>query len=158
QTKLAIVMTGRRALPSWQESDTAVYDFFDLKGVLQSMLAGLHVDVSYEVANHPSYRPGRTARLLIAGQQIGIMGELHPLVVERLDVQVDAEQAVLAADIDVAALLPHIPPFYAYSPISPYPPIEEDLAIVVDKTVSATAVEAVIRQAGGQLLKDVALF
>lgn len=158
QTKLAIVMTGRRALPSWQESDTAVYDFFDLKGVLQSMLAGLHVDVSYEVANHPSYRPGRTARLLIAGQQIGIMGELHPLVVERLDVQVDAEQAVLAADIDVAALLPHIPPFYAYSPISPYPPIEEDLAIVVDKTVSATAVEAVIRQAGGQLLKDVSLF
>lgn len=158
QTRLSLALTGQRGVAGWQSNATGPYDFFDLKGILETLFRELHVTVHYEAATHPSYRPGRTARLLLNGQQIGLMGELHPLIVERLDMQVERDQPVLTADIDLDALIPHIPSHYPYAPISPYPPIEEDLAVVVDVGVTAVTVENVIRQAGGNLLKDVRLF
>lgn len=158
QTRLSLTLTGQRGVPGWQSENVGQYDFYDLKGILETLFGELHVPVNYEAAQHPSYRPGRTARLLLNGQQIGVMGELHPLVTERLDLHIERDQPVLVADIDLDALLPHIPPYYQYAPISPYPPIEEDLAVVVDVGVTAVTVEETIRQAGGQLLKDVRLF
>ncbi|HUM70431.1 MAG TPA: phenylalanine--tRNA ligase subunit beta, partial [Chloroflexota bacterium] len=158
QTRLSLALTGRRGVSGWQGDGASQYDFFDLKGILETLFNELHVVVSYEAAQHPSYRPGRTARLLLNGQQIGVMGELHPLVAERLDLHIERDQPVLAAELDLDALIPHIPPYYPYAPISPYPPIEEDLAVVVDVAVTAVSVEETIRQAGGQLLKDVRLF
>jgi len=158
QTRLSLTMTGPRGTAGWQESSNGQYNFYDLKGVLETLFDELHLTISYEAATHPSYRPGRTARLLLNGQQIGMMGELHPLVAEKLDLHIERDQPVLAADLDLDALIPHIPPFYPYTPISPYPPIEEDLAVVVDKGVTAVTVEETIRQAGGYLLKDVRLF
>jgi phenylalanyl-tRNA synthetase beta chain len=158
-TRLALTITGQRAPSSWQNNnDTAVADFFDLKGVLESLFRALHVDVAYEAAAHPSYRPGRTAKLLIGSEQIGVMGELHPLVVEQHDIRVEREQPVLAADIDLALLLKNIPTLYEFQPISPFPAVREDLAVVVDKEVTAVTVAETIRQAGGFLLKDVQLF
>ncbi len=158
QTRLSLTLTGQRGISGWQAADAGQYDFYDLKGVLETLFRELHVPINYEAAQHPSYRPGRTARLLLNGQQIGMLGELHPLVAERLDLHIERDQPVLAADIDLDMLIPHIPPYYQYAPISPYPPIEEDLAVVVDVGVTAVTVEETIRQAGGQLLKDVRLF
>lgn len=157
-TRLSLAMSGKRNQLSWQQQTMGQYDFYDLKGVLETLFAELHVSVTYEAMNHPSYRPGRTARVLINGCQIGVMGELHPLVVEQLDMRTEREQPVLAADIDLDALFPEIPTLYPYIPISPYPPVEEDLAVVVDKDVTTTAVEEVISKAGGYLLKDIRLF
>lgn len=162
--RLSIVMTGQREREGWAASTSpgkaasSRMDFFDLKGVLESLFKELHVDVAYEADAHPTYRPGRTARLLLNGKQIGVMGEMHPLVVEQFDLQIETEQPVLAADIYLEALLPHIPPHYPLEPISPYPAVREDLAIVVDQSVTAVEVEEVIRQVGGRLLKDVQLF
>lgn len=158
QTRLSLALTGQRGVPGWQGGNAGQYDFFDLKGILETLFGEVHLPISYEAAQHPTYRPGRTARLLLNGQQIGVMGELHPLVAERLDLRLERDQPVLAADIDLDALIPHIPPYYPYTPISPYPPIEEDLAVVVDGGVTAVTVEQTIRQAGGNLLKDVRLF
>jgi phenylalanyl-tRNA synthetase beta chain len=158
QTRLSLALTGQRGVSGWQGDSAGLYDFFDLKGILETLFRELHVSVSYEAAQHPSYRPGRTARLLLNGQQVGMMGELHPMVAERLNLHIERDQPVLTADIDLDALIPHIPPYYPYAPISPYPPIEEDLAVVVEVGVTAVTVEETIRQAGGQLLKDVRLF
>ncbi len=157
-TRLALTMTGQRTPGGWQNNDTAVADFFDLKGVLETLFRALHVEVSYEAAVHPSYRPGRTAHLLIGSQQIGVMGELHPLVVEQHDIRAERDQPVLAADIDLALLLKNIPTLYEFQPISPFPAVHEDLAVVVNKDVTAVTVEDTIRKAGGYLLKDVQLF
>ncbi|HFQ93547.1 MAG TPA: phenylalanine--tRNA ligase subunit beta [Anaerolineae bacterium] len=157
-TRLSIILTGRREPASWLNGAPEAMDFFDLKGVLEALFRELHLDARYEAAEHPSYRPGRAARLLLDDTQIGLMGELHPLVVEQFDMRVDKEQPVLAADIDLDALIPRIPALYAYEPLSPYPAVHEDLAVVVDKGVTAVTVAAAIRQAGGYLLKNVALF
>lgn len=158
QTRLSLLLTGQRGVNGWQGGTADQYDFYDLKGVLETLFRELHITVNYEAVSHPTYRPGRAARLLLNGKHIGVMGELHPLVIEQLDLHLEKEQSVLAADIDLDALIPHIPPFYPYTPISPYPPIEEDLAVVVEVGVTAVTVEETIRQAGGQLLKDVRLF
>ncbi len=159
QTRLSLVMSGQRTVLGWQNGESGTYDFFDLKGVLQALFTELHLDISYEPVEHPSYRPGRTARLLLGETQVGVMGELHPLVVEQFDVQLeDDDQPVLAADIDLEALIAHIPSHYPYDPISPYPAVHEDIAVVVDKGVASQEVEEAIRKSGGFLLKDVELF
>ena len=157
-TRLSMVMTGQREQAYWQGNATTMHDFFDLKGVLEQLFAELHLAVTYEATEHPTYRPGRTARMLLDGQQIGVMGELHPLVVEALDILVEKDQAVLAADLDLEAIIPHIPFHYPFDALSPFPAVHEDLALIVDKGVTAVDVAAAIQQAGGFLLKEVELF
>ncbi len=157
-TRLALVLTGRRSHDGWTGDPAAGFDFFDLKGIVDALFAGLHVPVTVEAARHPSYRPGRTARLLVGERSIGTMGELHPGVARGFELRVERDQPVLAADIDLAALLPLIPDHYTYTALPAFPPVREDLALVVDTAVPAAEVEAALRRSGGALLSDVALF
>ncbi len=157
-TRLAIVMTGENDARDWHTTSPQQLDFFDLKGVMEGLFGDLHIEVQYEVAEHPTYRPGRTARVLIGDQQIGMMGELHPLVVENYGLQMGNDQAVMGAELDVDAIIENLPFAYPFAGISQYPAVREDLALVVDKSVSATAVSEAIRRAGGFLLKEVELF
>lgn len=156
--RLAIVLTGRRERPAWQNgSGVEEYDFYDLKGILEALFEGLHLDdVTYSAGSHPTFRPGRTARLSLDGQQIGFAGELHPLVVEGFDIR--GGKPVLAAEIDLEPILAKIPGRYEVEPLPEYPAVMEDIAVVVDKGVAAAAIEGTIRQAGGPLLKRVELF
>jgi phenylalanyl-tRNA synthetase beta chain len=157
-TRLSMVLTGPQQQVYWNNnSQPDALDFFDLKGIIEALLADLHVDgLTVEAASHPTFRPGRTARLLLGEQQLGLLGELHPLVVEGFDIRTD--RPVLAAELDLDVLVGQIPPWHHVEPISNYPAVHEDLALVVDKLLPASEVEAQIRQAGGFLLKDVALF
>jgi phenylalanyl-tRNA synthetase beta chain len=156
--RLAVVLTGRRDPEHWQNNQPSLMDFYDLKGLLEHLLETLHVDAQFEPANHPTYRPGRTARLVAGDTEIGVLGELHPLVVEAFDMRVEREQPVLAAELDMAALIEAIPFAHAYQPISPYPAVREDLALVMDEEIPAAAVTEVIKRAGGALLTAVELF
>lgn len=157
-TRLAMVLTGRRDPDQWNGAVPGVYDYFDLKGIVDSLFEGLHLSPVVEATRHPSYRPGRSARMLIGDQQIGVMGELHPGVVRGFDLHVERDQPVLAADFDLETLLPLVPDSHPYRPVLTYPPVREDLALVVDATLPAAAVEAALRQAGGVLLREVDLF
>ena len=156
--RLALVMTGQQQELSWHNQEPEPITFFDLKGVLEGLFGTLGLDVSYEAATHPSFRRGRTARLLLGETQIGLMGELHPLAVENLDMRLEKNQPVLAADIDLEAIYHRVPPIRPYTPLSAYPAIHEDLAIVAPQTVSSDAVTQEIRKAGGYLLSQVELF
>ncbi len=154
--KLAIALTGPRSLPSWTESAAKAFDFFDLKGTLEALFAGLKVGaVEYSPAEHPSFHPGKCAQILIDGQQVGVMGELHPLVKERYNFQ---SFPLLAAELDVEAFIHAIPESMDVELVKTFPPVLEDLAIVVDEAVPAEQVLAVIRKSGGDLLEDIRLF
>ena len=156
-SRLSLVLTGPRQHPFWgQSGDGETLDFFDLKGVIEGLLEGLHLEFAAEAAEHPSYRPGRTARLLLGEKQLGLMGELHPLVVESYDFRHD--YPVLAAELDLDLLLTAVPPRHRLVPVTSYPAVLEDVAVVVGKEITAVAVESQIRLAGGHLLKDVELF
>ena len=157
--RLAIVMTGSRQPAYWadEQKAPASLDFFDLKGVIESLLTRLHIpDIRVEAAQHPSWRPGRTARLWLGERQLGYLGELHPLVVESFDIRTTCP--VLATELDLDLLLDAIPTRLAVAPIPNFPPVQEDLALVVDKTTPAAAIATAIQRAGGYLLKDVTLF
>ena len=164
--RLAIVLFGPRTLPAWQKSDAASMDFFDLKGLLEAMLDGLHLEgIRYEPAEHPSFHPGKCARVLLESapgvevRQLGVLGELHPLVHTRYDLPPSAAGIpILAADLDLQAILEAMPALYPLQPVPAYPPVLEDLAVIVDEAVPASRVEQVIRQAAGKTLAALRLF
>ncbi|MEA1976645.1 MAG: phenylalanine--tRNA ligase subunit beta [Chloroflexota bacterium] len=154
--KLAIALTGPRALPSWREPSATEFDFYDLKGILEALFAGLKVGaVEYSPGQHPSFHPGKCARILIDGKQVGVMGELHPLVKERYNFQAFP---LLAAELDVEAVIRAIPESIDVELVKTFPPVLEDLAIVVDDAIPAEQVLDVIRKSGGELLEDIRLF
>jgi phenylalanyl-tRNA synthetase beta chain len=154
--RLVIALMGRRQLPDWEVNEQASMDFFDLKGIVEALLAALHVEsVQYLPAQEPSFHPGKCA-LVQAGQtRLGYFGELHPRVMARLDLE---GSPVLAADLELESLLAIIPERYDMQQVPSFPPVLEDIAIIVDETHQAGAIETVIRQAGGQMLADVRLF
>jgi len=153
---LALVLSGPRAERGWQPADRSPMDFYDLKGVVEAMLDGLHLtDAHFEPTTHPTFHPGKCARVLLGDQEIGVMGELHPLLRDHYDLP---DAPVLAAEFDWDAMQAHIPELYALEPVPAFPPVLEDLAVVVDEAVSAAEVARVIRKAGGKMLAAVRLF
>ncbi|MCE1253615.1 MAG: phenylalanine--tRNA ligase subunit beta, partial [Anaerolineae bacterium] len=80
--RLAIAMSGLRSLPAWDTPQTQTADFYDLKGIFEGLFKSLHLDnVSYEpVEDRPSYHPGKCALVKAGEVEIGIFGEMHPLV------------------------------------------------------------------------------
>ncbi|MEM7031308.1 MAG: phenylalanine--tRNA ligase subunit beta [Chloroflexota bacterium] len=156
-TRLVVAMTGPRGNLSWLETDTENRDFFDLKGVIDTTLSGLHIDnVAYEATQRPGYYPGRVAKLSVDDDFIGVLGELHPDVVAAYELPEDVP--VLVADLDWDLLQEKINERFRITPISRFPPIQQDIALILDEAVKASDVEAMIRQTGGFLLADVELF
>jgi phenylalanyl-tRNA synthetase beta chain len=154
--RLAIAVTGPRALPTWQGADNGAMDFFDLKGLLEALFDGLHIQgTRYAPADHPTFHPGKCASISLGDALLGTLGELHPLVREHYELP---PTPLIAADLDLQALMQAIPARYPLEPVPAYPPVLEDLAIIVDEAIPAEQVEAVIRQAGGRTLSGLRLF
>jgi len=131
-------------------------DFFDLKGVVEALLSRLGIkDYAVHPAEHPTFHPGRTATLTISGAEVGVLGEVHPLVREAFDLP---DQPVCLAEFDLEALLEQAEAARYFEPISRFPAVIQDLAVVVDEEVPAQRVREVIVRAGGELLRRVELF
>ncbi len=155
-TRLAIAITGPRTPPAWQGSDTGIMDFYDLKGILGAFLDALLLEnIRYEAHDHPMYHPGKCARILQGERQLGVFGELHPLVQERYEF---SEAPMLAAELNLEAILQAIPESHEIRPVPAFPPVLEDLAVVVDEAIPSEQVRAVIQNAAGDLLIEVRLF
>jgi phenylalanyl-tRNA synthetase beta chain len=149
-------MTGARAATAWDVKDSPVFDFYDMKGRLELLLSGLrHQDVSYTPTDSVNYlHPGKAAEVKVNGQTVGVFGELHPLIKERYEI---GEAPVIVAEFDLDALRA-VNPTYGIVPVSEFPPVYEDIAVIVDEAVPAARVEALIRQTGGRTVSDVRLF
>jgi len=144
--RLSIVMTGAREPESWKKGDRTAMDFYDLKGVMESLLSSLNIQgARYEPTEHSTYYPGRSARLVIGDQSLGLFGEVHPRVRERCDFP---EQPVLAGEFDFEALSAFAPGSSRISDVPRFPAVTEDLALVVDDRLPADKVLATIMAAG----------
>lgn len=157
-TRLGVVMTGPRRPPTWQgEPDAGPMDFFDLKGVIETMAAALHLpDVSYTPTDHSTFRPGRAASLNVAGASAGVFGQVHPLVCAAFDLPSDAP--VLAGEFDLSTIQAHMAHEWTVEPISRFQAVYQDIAVVVDAALPAAALHAEIRRAGAPLLREARLF
>lgn len=154
--RLVIAMSGQRQAQAWDQQSKAVMDFYDLKGTVEAMLEILHVSgVSFQPAESPTFHPGKTAQVRAGDTVVGLLGELHPLVKENYDF---LSAPVQAAEFDLDALAAVTPWRYVSSAVPEYPPVLEDIAVIVDEAVPAARVEETIRQGGGKLLTGVRLF
>jgi phenylalanyl-tRNA synthetase beta chain len=153
---LSILMAGPRGDRHWLETGGPDLDFYDLKGVIETLLERLHIeDVSYQAGNHPTFRRGRTAHVLVDSDQIGVLGEIHPGVRDAFGL---TDRSLFAAELDLGALLDQVPANWYVEPISSYPAILQDLAVVVDEHIPAAQIQNLVVQTGGFLLKEVLLF
>jgi phenylalanyl-tRNA synthetase beta chain len=153
--RLGIALAGRRAPRAWLTPDDAVFDFHDLKGVIDLLLERLNVtDAILEPIQHPALHPGRAARLVVAGREIGVFGEIHPVIRERYELPAPR---ICLAEFDLDGLLA-AESRRLYRSISRYPAVEQDVALVVDDDLPAARVHELIVVAGGEMLRRVELF
>ncbi|HEY6042766.1 MAG TPA: phenylalanine--tRNA ligase subunit beta, partial [Anaerolineae bacterium] len=156
--RLAFTLWGASEPANWRnKTQGAMMDFYDLKGVLEALLEGLHLDdrATFAPGAHPSFHPGRAAILKLDGRAVGTFGELHPLVRARFDLP---DQAVLVGEFDLDAILSMTPDRYIVRPLSTYPVVKEDLALIIDEAIPAQRVTELIRQTGGSILSRLDLF
>ena len=160
ERRLSILLTGsRRPVGFWPDPAGAEeFDFFDLKGIVETLLERLGVhpgDIAWAAsANTPPFGP-QCAELLIRGKSQGMLGRLHAQIQQAYDLPT---APVYLAEVQVALLIKPSWEIEKMQPISSYPPVVEDLAFVVDEQTPASDVAAAIRKAGAPLLTDVALF
>ncbi|MEI7770720.1 MAG: phenylalanine--tRNA ligase subunit beta, partial [Chloroflexales bacterium] len=176
--RLAVALAGPREAEGWAATQREPMGFYDIKGVVEILIdrLGLSAKVSYApLSDDERFHPGRAAALLletgedasppeggagkkgkvaILSRRVGVLGELHPAVRERLELSVPR---AAMAEIDLDAL------FAAsdqanFSPISRFPAIIQDLSITVPLEVPATQVAALIRRGAGDLLESLTLF
>ena len=130
-------------------------DFYDIKGLVEGILevCGI-VDYTLQKTDAPTFHPGRNAAVLSRNRQIGIFGEAHPEVLENYDLPYKA----YLFDFDMEALVDAAIFAKRFEPISVYPKVERDLAIVVDKAVLSDMPTGLIYATGGELVESVRLF
>ena len=135
------VLMGQRWEPSWLQSSDSL-DFYDAKGVLEDLLERLGVTAEYEPAEDPYFRPGRCAEIVAGGVALGVMGEVHPDVAERFDLEV---LPAVYFELRLDSLLKAIPSEgKQFTRISRYPAATRDLALVVPAEVPAAKVKGII--------------
>ncbi|QIT56112.1 phenylalanine--tRNA ligase subunit beta [Aquisalimonas sp. 2447] len=153
QPMLGAMVMGPVQPEQWGEPARAV-DFFDLKGDLEAVLAltGRPEAFSFVADRHPALHPGQSARIELDGEAVGWLGALHPDVQRKLDMDEPAYVFEMTLEAAQQARLP------AFAPLSRFPSIRRDLAVVVAESVSAAALEQCVRRATGDWLQGVALF
>ncbi len=132
----------------WGRATARRLDFFDAKGVVEAVAHELGVPLEYVPDREYAMMPGRTARLRAGGEEVGLLAEVHPQTLEQFEIG----QPVVLFELDLARLLPHVPARVETTPVSRFPAVEQDLAVVVDADVAAGAIQAVIE--GSPLVAD----
>ncbi|WP_246941035.1 phenylalanine--tRNA ligase subunit beta [Bacillus pinisoli] len=151
--RIAGAVTGLWHAHLWQGEKKPV-DFYVVKGILDGLFDSIGVDqVEYQAAERNDLHPGRTAHLFVEGDYIGYIGQVHPSTQKELDLQ---ETYVFELSLDKLATL--VGEKVDYHPVPRYPSISRDIALVVDKEITAGDIQKIIVAAGGTLLKDVHAF
>ena len=130
--------------------------FFSIKVELEAIFRALRVKPAryHAVKDNPTYHPGRCAKVSIDGEDIGYIGQLHPLVAKNYGM--DCE--IYCAEINFTKLFALQLPEPTYVPLPKYPSVTRDIAVVCDEAITAADAEDVMVSAAGKLLRSVRLF
>jgi phenylalanyl-tRNA synthetase beta chain len=147
------ILTGRLHPQTWGTAEPPRAGFFAAKGLLGAVLDAVRVTWRVEPAIEPFLHPGRTARVLTAGEDVGWIGELHPIVARTWDLD-----AAALFEIDLDRALAHAEAVPQYVDLTSFPALHLDLSITLSEDVPAATVLATVREAGAELLADVRVF
>jgi phenylalanyl-tRNA synthetase beta chain len=130
-------------------------DFFDAKGIIQAVMERSGIDEWRLEKQEMSWlQPGQSAVIKTEGEEVGYIGKLHPAVAARYEIEGD----VFIFEISADRIVGQIPAGRNVTAPSRYPSIVEDVAVIVDDTISAEQLDVVIKSAAGHILKDAELF
>jgi phenylalanyl-tRNA synthetase beta chain len=135
------VVTGQRE-DRWGRASDEPVDFYDAKGYVEAALRSLGVELTFQEATDYGLVPGGTADLLADGRKVGTLGQVHPSVAAAFDIAQD----VYLFELVVDELLPSVGDVRRYQPLSRFPPVVEDVALLVDRQLPAEGVRAVIEE------------
>jgi phenylalanyl-tRNA synthetase beta chain len=151
--RIGCLAVGPPAPKSWRGGGEAA-DFFALKGVLEGLAARLGAPVAFEPGAQPFLHPGRSARVLVDGAEIGWLGEVHPLVCREWDLE-----GAAGFELDLAPLVAAAGAGEeAFEDVTTYPAVLQDLAVVVPDDVPAARVRDAVLAGGGELLRAADVF
>ncbi|MEQ8857558.1 MAG: phenylalanine--tRNA ligase subunit beta [Pseudomonadales bacterium] len=152
QLRVGAVCCGTRVPPNWAQP-AEVVDFFDVKGVVERLLAWTgQGDPAFVPARDPVLHPGQSAEIRLGDAVVGRLGRLHPEIEAKLDIT----KPVYLFEIQGEKLLARS--VARHRGISRYPSVRRDLALLVARDVPAAALEATVRATLGEVLIDFTLF
>ena len=131
-------------------------DFNNFKGVVEELLDKLRIR-DYQLIpekDNPTFHPGRTAKLIINGNEAGVIGEIHPDVTEEFA----APERTYIGMIDVEPLVVNADMLVQYKPLPRFPSVERDIAMLLDESIMAGDIENIITENGGKILEGIDLF
>ena len=149
--RLCVVLTGLRLEKSWRGEDE-LFDFYDAKGIVEGLLNELGVEASFGKSEDETLHSGKQAAIVVAGNKLGVIGELHPKVLEAFAIS----GAVYLFEIDMTALLSLTAGHKRFQPIPRFPSVVRDFALVVDAKIAHQRVLDIINSF--PLVKQVTLF
>ncbi|HWU84890.1 MAG TPA: phenylalanine--tRNA ligase subunit beta [Rhodocyclaceae bacterium] len=129
---------------------TRAVDFYDVKGDIETLFAGQ--TLRFEKVAHPALHPGRSAKVFLSGEPVGVVGELHPEWVQKYELGA----APVVFELELAALLRM--PMPAYAQVSRFPAVERDLAFVVAQETPLQSLFDVLQKAAGESVTEIRLF
>jgi phenylalanyl-tRNA synthetase beta chain len=151
--RIACLAVGSLIPASWRGGGEPA-DFFAVKGVLEALAAALGTSLAFEPEGEPFLHPGRSARVSVAGAPAGWIGEIHPLVCRKWDVE-----AATSFEIDLAALVGAASAGEEiYEDVTSFPAVYQDLAVVLPAETAAAGVRDAVLVAGGELLRSAEVF
>lgn len=151
---LAFVLTGKWTDNAWQ-GEKKLVDFFVAKGIVEALFdkLGLTARISYVKAAMDGLHPGRTAHVLLDGEVVGVIGQLHPAEQKKADLK-----ETYVAELNLLAILSAEVEELVYTPVPRFPSVSRDIALELDREVAAGEIVSIIRGAGTKLLKEVKVF
>jgi phenylalanyl-tRNA synthetase beta chain len=150
---LGAAVVGPLEAPTWRTPQPRRADVFTAKALAGAVLDALHVGWDAVRASRPFLHPGRAGAVRVGGQEVGWFGELHPLVAREWDLE-----GVAAFELELGPMLAAVDEAPQYRDLTSFPPVRQDLAVLVAPDVAAADVVRLIGEAGGALLRAVRVF
>lgn len=151
---IGLALMGKLQESTWG-NQTPDADFFHMKGVIEALFESIGISgYRFEKTTHPSLHPGRTAKVVIGGEDIGYLGELHPVINETLGLK----KGAYLAELDLETLLGNVQTDWEVKQLPRFPAVTRDIAVVVQEDVESGRVEDKIWEAGAGLVERVNLF
>ncbi len=153
---LTIALSGKRRPTTWQETSPGPHTFFDVKGLVVAVLNALRIENwTIEPSAHPSLHPGRAASIRLGDTEVAVLGEVHPRVAERFEID---SWPVQVAEVDLDSLFAVARRTFGFQPLPRYPAARRDIAVLVPLGVPAATIERTIKQIAGPLLESAKIF
>ncbi|RSK24457.1 phenylalanine--tRNA ligase subunit beta [Bhargavaea beijingensis] len=147
-------VTGEWTGGGWQGGQKPV-DFYTVKGIVEGLAAelGLSGKLTFRKGAMDGLHPGRTADVLLDGERVGIIGQLHPSEQKARDLK-----DTIVFELNLERLLKEKTEPLLYTPVPKFPSISRDIALVVPKAIQAATLQTTIRANAGNMLKDIRVF